>query len=178
MCVSNVMWCFIIRGWSFAQKYSCLCSLVYGNALVKALRNEYLKRFCRLAFCFFNKMGLCDIFVLLCVCVAHLQCCGINDSRGEWTLAVKPLWLFWADPVWVDTKPQVYSKSLAIVSPVHQPQRCRNISTCWEKGGECSLHTRAHIESGKGHWLFSCMHSSSDWKLLSERPNKKGFLKV
>lgn len=36
----------------------------------------------------------------LCVCSAHLQLCVINDSRGEWTLAVSPFWLFWADPVW------------------------------------------------------------------------------
>lgn len=66
--ISNVMWCFIICVLSFAQKYSRLCCLVYGNALLKALRNEYLKRFCRLAFCFFNKVDPCDIYVILCVC--------------------------------------------------------------------------------------------------------------
>lgn len=33
----------------------------------------------------------------------------------------------------MDTKPQVVSKSLAILTPVHQPQRCRNIYTRWER---------------------------------------------
>lgn len=50
------------------------------------------------------------------------------------------------------------------------------LSPAGREGGECSLHTRAHIESGKGHWLFSCMLSSSDWKSHSERP-KMAFRK-
>lgn len=33
----------------------------------------------------------------------------------------------------MDTKPQVVSKSLAILTPVHQPQRCRNIYARWER---------------------------------------------
>lgn len=33
----------------------------------------------------------------------------------------------------VDTEPQVVSKSLTILTPVHQPQHCRNIYACWER---------------------------------------------
>lgn len=108
--IDSLMWydALLFVDWTFAVQ----CS-VYDNAPgVQASRTDYLKWSCHLAFGFIIKMVSCMyvcfyIFGCLCVCVtacvhaAHLQCCVINDSRGEWTSAVSPFWLFSADLVWV-----------------------------------------------------------------------------
>ncbi|KAF3691876.1 hypothetical protein EXN66_Car007551 [Channa argus] len=68
--------------------------------------------------------------------------------------------LTWCEWAIVDTKPRVISKSLAILSPVHQPQHNRNIYTCLERG-EQFLHKDKHSITRKGHSLFACILSPS-----------------
>lgn len=100
-----------------------------------------------------------------CVHVAHLQCCVINDSRGEWTSAVSPFWLFWADLVWVGRSGHKASGDLKILG---YSLTCTSASAL----RECSFYTRTHIQSpGKDTHCLLSFFPTLCWKSLSERPN-------
>lgn len=101
--------------------------------------------------------------VNVCVFAAHPQCCVINDSGGEWTLAVSPVRLFWADLVWAG-----HTGDLSILGHCLTCTSASALQGYYHllRGGRMQfLHKDMHSITGKGHTFFPCILSHSVCKM-------------